>query len=468
MDIPGLLLALDRYPYGCAEQTTSRALPLLYMSSLAEKSGLAGPKGAKKRINKAITRLMGMQSSNGTFGLWSTYGGDIWLTAYVTDFLTRAKAEGYNVPNRGLEQALDKLQNTVNFASDFKSGGEGLAYALYVLARNGRASIGDLRYFVDAKLANFSTALAQAQLGAALSMYGDNERADQAYLAAMKTLNGEENKSNYRRDYGSRLRDGAAALTLISENKTSTNRMVQFSDILNKVRSLKEYTSTQENAWLLLAANALQNDNNKLQLTIGDKPHSGSFQKVFKTTEFSDKNIVITNKTSEEVTTSITVTGDAILPEPPKFNGFKIEREFYSLQGKKLDIKDLKQSERFVVVVNMEEMEAKRGRLILVDRIPAGFEIENPKLVTGSSLKALPWLKYNSKIEHSEFKDDKFVAAFDMSRGYRKDNPAKLSVAYIVRAVSPGNYLHPAATIEDMYRPGRFARTRTSRVTISK
>src|SRR5258706_15429155 len=30
LDVPGLLTQLDRYPYGCAEQTTSRALPLLY------------------------------------------------------------------------------------------------------------------------------------------------------------------------------------------------------------------------------------------------------------------------------------------------------------------------------------------------------------------------------------------------------------------------------------------------------
>ncbi|MHA4875533.1 hypothetical protein ACX0FC_19360, partial [Enterococcus faecium] len=31
-DVPGLLASLDRYPYGCAEQTTSRALPLLYVN----------------------------------------------------------------------------------------------------------------------------------------------------------------------------------------------------------------------------------------------------------------------------------------------------------------------------------------------------------------------------------------------------------------------------------------------------
>ena len=31
------LLALDRYPYGCTERTTSRALPLLYVSDLSQR-----------------------------------------------------------------------------------------------------------------------------------------------------------------------------------------------------------------------------------------------------------------------------------------------------------------------------------------------------------------------------------------------------------------------------------------------
>ena len=34
-DVPGLLRTLDRYAYGCLEQTTSRALPLLYVEEVA-------------------------------------------------------------------------------------------------------------------------------------------------------------------------------------------------------------------------------------------------------------------------------------------------------------------------------------------------------------------------------------------------------------------------------------------------
>ncbi len=40
------------------------------------------------------------------------------------------------------------------------------------------------------------------------------------------------------------------------------------------------------------------------------------------------------------------------------------------------------------------------------------------------------------------------------------------TVAYIVRAVTPGTYVHPAATVEDMYRPERYARTAAGTLTV--
>ena len=44
LDIPALLTSLDRYPYGCAEQTVSRALPLVYANAVAAQLGIAPDK----------------------------------------------------------------------------------------------------------------------------------------------------------------------------------------------------------------------------------------------------------------------------------------------------------------------------------------------------------------------------------------------------------------------------------------
>src|SRR5690606_33504711 len=120
------------------------------------------------------------------------------------------------------------------------------------------------------------------------------------------------------------------------------------------------------------------------------------------------------------------------------------------------------------------ESDEAAGRVLLVDRLPAGLEIENPRLVDSGDIKTLDWLRTTRRPEHTEFRDDRFVAAFDLwgtAGGSDSDESsedgteaakapaATATVAYVVRAVTPGSFIHPAATIEDMYRPERYART---------
>ena len=102
LDAPGLLEALDRYPYGCTEQMTSRALPLLYLDDVAVAMGLEGRDNIANRIDQAVERILTNQASNGAFGLWRADSGDFWLDSYVTDFLSRARGQGYKVARSGL------------------------------------------------------------------------------------------------------------------------------------------------------------------------------------------------------------------------------------------------------------------------------------------------------------------------------------------------------------------------------
>src|SRR6185312_15016122 len=179
LDAATLITALDRYPYGCSEQVASRAVALLYVNELATQAHLAVDGELDQRIRDAIATLLSRQGSNGSFGLWSVGGDDAWLDAYVTDFLTRAKARGFDVPQVGFTLALDRLRNFVATAPEpNKNGGRELAYALYVLARNGAAPVGDLRYIADVRLNDLATPIAKAQIAAALAMMGDKGRAD--------------------------------------------------------------------------------------------------------------------------------------------------------------------------------------------------------------------------------------------------------------------------------------------------
>ena len=81
-------------------------------------------------MQKAISGVLADQAASGSFGLWGPEGAgnDLWLDAYVTDFLTRATEKGYDVPDLARTLALDNLSNRIAYASDFDKGGEDIAY----------------------------------------------------------------------------------------------------------------------------------------------------------------------------------------------------------------------------------------------------------------------------------------------------------------------------------------------------
>ena len=489
LDVPALLTSLDRYPYGCAEQTISRALPLLYVNTLSSDLGLAKDDKVKARIQKAINRVFEMQNASGSFGVWGPSGADVWLTGYIMDFMTRAKEQGFEVKARGYDLALDRLQNFVVNASDFKKGGEARAYALYVLARNSRAPIGELRYYADARLDRFTTPLAKAQIGAALAMMGDVKRAERAFKSAQGTFD-IATAATARRDYGSALRDGAALITLASESGVSKAATPTLMDVVATAYMARTYTSTQEQAWLLLAANALREELKASNIAIDGAPVTGTLQRVIKAHELT-RDIVVTNNGDDRVDAVISVIGASLKPQPAAAKGFTLQRSYYTLDGQSVDLASaqggsstLKQNDRLVAVVKVESDEAK-GNILLSDHVPAGFEIENPRLVDGGDIQSLSWLKSPITPDHVAFRDDRMVAAINLAKAPKRKaqttdangaatQPAQSSgpaasatVAYIVRAVTPGTFVHPAASVEDMYRPERYARTEAGRLRVS-
>ena len=457
LDAPGLLLALDRYPYGCTEQTTSRAMPLLYMDQVAVAMGLGTRDDLKTRIEGAIERVLTRQSSNGSFGLWSPGSGDFWLDAYVSDFLSRAKAQGYEVPQHAFRMAMDNLRNRVNFAADFDRGGEDIAYALMVLAREGAASMGDLRYFADVKTRAFGSPLAAAQLGAALALYGDPTRADLMFAEAVRQLvaqTGGEDKI-WRADYGTHLRDAAGVLTLAAEAGSN----VVDRKILTERIAKPGHKSTQEALWTLLAANALIDAPSGDGFTVNGAPTTGPLVHVLED-QTAMAPLEIRNATGDEAVLTLTTFGVPKVAPERGGNGYAIDRLYFTMDGAPADIENVAVGTRLVTVLRITPFSSTEARLMVNDPLPAGFEIDNPSLLSSGDVRELDWLKLNAGPESTEFRSDRFLAAVN----WRSDKPFELG--YIVRAISPGGFHHPAASVEDMYRPEFRAHTDTGRVRI--
>jgi uncharacterized protein YfaS (alpha-2-macroglobulin family) len=461
LDAATILQALDRYPHGCSEQVTSRAMPLLYVNELAAGAHLALDADVDQRIKDAIERLLARQGSNGSFGLWSAGGDDAWLDAYVTDFLTRAREKGFVVPDVLFKASLDRIRNSVVNANEpEKDGGRNLAYGLYVLARNGAAPIGDLRYLADTKLINLATPIAKSQLAAALALVGDRNRAERVYAAALESLAPKPALEFGRVDYGSALRDAAALVSLASEGNAPRATLTQAVLRVEAARGLSPYTSTQENAWMVLAARALAKET--LLLDVDGQSIKTALYRNYKAADVTTKPIKLTNTGDAPVQAVVSVSGSPVTPEPAASNGFKIERSYFTLDGKPADVSKAKQNDRFAVVLKITEAKPEYGHVMVSDYLPAGLEIDNPHLVSSGDTGTLDWIEDGQEPVNTEFRDDRFTAAVDRA----SDSKAVFTVAYVVRAVTAGKYVLPQAYVEDMYNPSRYGRTSTGSVEV--
>ena len=120
--------------------------------------------------------------------------------------------------------------------------------------------------------------------------------------------------------------------------------------------------------------------------------------------------------------------------------------------GKPVTAKQFTTGEMFIVRLRVKASQTIKDGLV-VDRIPAGFEIENLNLSQGPQAGEftvdgvnVAQANANERIVHTEYRDDRFVAAADL-------DGRPLDLFYLVRVVTPGRYVVPATYAEDMYRP---------------
>jgi uncharacterized protein YfaS (alpha-2-macroglobulin family) len=215
---------------------------------------------------------------------------------------------------------------------------------------------------------------------------------------------------------------------------------------------------------MVLASRALAKEANSLAVSVNGEVAKNALYRNYRSTEIAAKPVTITNTGDTPVQAVVSVTGAPVTPEPAVANGFKIERNYFTLDGKPADVTKAKQNDRFAVVLKITEAKPEYGQIMVVDYLPAGLEIDNPKLVSSGDSGTLDWIEDGEEPQTTEFRDDRFNAAIERA----SDDTAVFTVAYIVRAVSPGKYVLPQAYVEDMYNPSRYGRTGTGTVEVTK
>ncbi len=474
-DVAGALRWLDKYPYGCLEQTTSRAMPLLVFNELAGLAGLPTDEKLKPRIQDAIDNVLDMQNYSGGFGMWSPIGDvNRWLSVFALDFLYQADAKGYVVPQEALRRGARFLRDTAGSNSYDDTT---RSYAFYVLARQGQVNLSDLRYFADTRGPEMKSALAEGLAAAALAQVGDKARAGSDFGRARDIALSASPAKYETSDYGSLLRDVAGVTALAAQSAPELvpvllKRADHFNMQLNA-------TTTQEKAWMLRAAYELSLEREQLQVTIDGRPAAPKAGAVRLAPTVGDlaRGIAVANKGQMVVWRNVSVQGMPASPLPPTTNGMKtVKKSVWTMGGQPADVTKLKQNDRVLVLIEGQMENNYYHQMAVLDLLPAGLEIETT--LSGDEGKVYPWLGELTSTSISEARDDRYVAAFDIGSQYRPSEADKkkkvkepipyFHVAYIARAVAAGHYTMPAVVVEDMYHPDLFARTAMGTLNVSQ
>lgn len=463
--------SLNKYPYGCTEQLTSGAYPWLYAIG-------ANDSQAAWAISRAVGQLLDRQSADGAFGLWRAGDGEssVWLGAYATDFLLEAQRHGAPVPQDAIDRAISAMRlvsrpdgsPSVAYRLDYPKwwwgGGEnmtrrlrsqGAAYALYVMAKADRGDLARLRWFHDVQFKNEPSPLARAQVGAALARMGDRARAHDSFVQASQALGYKEQYDWYQ----SPLRDLAGVIALAYEAGET--------DIAHKLQGQLENTTrdpdrlnTQEQARLLQAAAAMLQASGKVKVDAqgATRLKSAAGLPRFAVVRPSASRFV--NTGSGPVWRTITVRGVPVTAPGATEQGLSLQKRYFTLQGASVDPSHVAQGTKLIVLISGRSQQGLTTPLVVDDALPAGFEIDMALTPEDSKSGAFKFLGELHATKAQEARDDRFVAALDLAG----NDP--FAVAYVVRAVTPGDYYLPGAEARHMYKSGVFARTTGGRVKV--
>lgn len=462
------------YPYGCAEQTTSKGYAALELDEATAKMlGVKSidAKQRRARMEGAFGRLAAMQIASGHFSMWGD--GDYVnpaLTPYVVEFLLDARDGGFAVPEAMLQKALkvlneDLLSGNASFYGYDRREHLKFAYqahAGYVLARVNRAPLGTLRALYDNDRKQSLTGLPLVHLGLALSLQGDKARGLKAIKEGFARDPSE--RPGYLGDYGSRLRDDALMIALVHEHKLAQPefdaRVVSMGRDLDARRNSGWlYLSTQEQVALARLGKALMAGQGKQisgRWTVAgaatDAAPAKLIGRVFDYATLA-AGVSFAPNGQPPLYASMEIAGVPRTAPAADASQIEVVRKYYTTQGKEWSGGSLVEGEALIVQVAIKARGAMPDAL-LTDLLPAGLEVENfnlgdAKQWAGVVVDGIEISERSSAadVKHEEFRDDRYVAALKL------DDGRTARVFYLVRAVTPGTYTVPPSLVEDMYRP---------------
>ena len=462
---------LVRYPHGCLEQTTSKVFPLLYFSDLARsvEPMLAAEDSVNYYITSGITKLESMLMANNQFSYWpgGTYANP-WSSIYASHFLVEARKAGYEVADRVYEAMLEGLKTRAKFSPDTEGKNNAkkvranialATYASYVLAAAGQPDRGTMHYLKNRGASGLSD-YSHFQLAGAFALSGELETAlSMLPVSVSLSFNGKGNPGwETGGTFNSPIRAQAIMLDVLAEvNENHPSIPMLVKSLSEAASDGNRWRTTQDNAFAFLALG-------KIMKKQADRNYSGTLKLNGEhLADFDATETRYTDAAWDGARIQLNIKGegscyyywsafgiqrDSFIEEYER--ELQVRRRYFNKDGEELT-GTFVHGDLIVSEITVKALTSNLENVVVVDMLPTGFEIENPRL---ESRAGIPWLKAQGfKPDYIDIRDDRliFFGTFPRQR--------ERKFYYALRAVTQGEFTLPPIAAEAMYDPTKSAVT---------
>ncbi len=481
VEFAGGIRYLLRYPYGCLEQTTSRVFPLLYFKDVARTVDpeIASDESIDAYITAGITKLESMLTSQNHFSYWP--GGryiNHWSSVYASHFLVEARKAGYQVSDRvysamlqGLKEQAKQLIGGVDRSEIQKIDKSNryevarAVYACYVLAAAEAPEKGVMHYLKNNLLSGL-TDYSQFQLAGAYALSGELETA--LSMLPMSVSSQNEGHRETGTNFDSPVRSQAIILDVLAEvNENHPSIPTLVSNLSDAAAQRKRWGTTQENAFAFLALGKIlkkKMDGNYTGTLTLNGEHIGDFD--------SKTGLQLSDKDWDGAQVQIAIEGegscyyywsafgiqrDSFIEEYDR--QLVVRRRYLNREGIPYNNNEFRHGNLVIAEITVKALTSNLENVVVVDMLPAGFEIENARL---ASRTGIPWLKTQDfKPDYVDIRDDRliFFGTFPRQR--------ERKFHYALRAVTRGEFTLPPVSAEAMYDPAKSSVANSGKIVIS-
>jgi uncharacterized protein YfaS (alpha-2-macroglobulin family) len=305
----------------------------------------------------------------------------------------------------------------------------------------------------------------QYQLAGAFALAGDMATARQLLPKAAAPV-AEEMERESGANLNSSIRARAIMLDILAQ-VDSKNPMVPLlvDDLSGAAVRIGRWYTTQENAFALMALGKIMRGQTGGTFT-GTIAIGGN-----QVARFDLAGTTVSARDWAGARTDIEISGNATcyyywradgLPADQLIDehdtDLRVRRSYLDEEGRSVDYSAIKQGDLLVAKITATALNESLENVAIVDLLPAGLEIENPRL---QSRRSLQWITNEGySPEYFDFRDDRMILYADLRQG------KEYTFYYSVRAVTLGEFILPPVRAEAMYLPMKASVASSGRIEV--